>query len=130
LKRFIYFMLLITITQFPLAAESRKTVVKRLFQSIEGWIGTPYVLGGYSKSGIDCSGLTSIVYKEVFGMDLPRRVSQQRNRGKLVKNNFQPGDLIFFKINGSISHVGIYVFDNKFFHAASAGPATGWLKVH
>jgi|GEM_PF-1312858 len=110
------------------ASESRKEIVSRLFKSIEKWFGTSYKLGGKSKDGIDCSSFVAQIYKEAFNIDLPRRVSQQKTLGTLVKGTLQPGDIIFFKINDSISHVGIYLFNNKFVHAASSGPETGVVK--
>ncbi len=111
------------------AQHSRKEIVSMLFKAIEDWYGTRYVLGGTSKAGIDCSGLVAQIYKEVFDIDLPRRVSEQKKLGELVKGKLQPGDVVFFNINGDgISHEGIYVFNNKFVQAASAGPATGVVK--
>jgi hypothetical protein len=107
---------------------SRKEIVQKLFRSIENWFGTQYVYGGKSKKGTDCSGFVAQVYKEVFDINLPRSVREQRKLGKLVTNNLQPGDLLFFKINDTVSHVGIYVFDNKFIHAASQGPSIGVTK--
>jgi hypothetical protein len=121
----IVFMIL---TLLPVSASKRSDVVQSLFHVVEDWMGTPYELGSKDKSGIDCSGFTSTVYSEVFNIEIPRSVSGQKLLGELVKDKLQPGDLIFFNIDGQISHVGIYVFDNKFIHAASAGPETGVIK--
>ncbi|MCG8568498.1 MAG: C40 family peptidase [Spirochaetes bacterium] len=125
----VFLMHLITFPLFSAAEKpSRTEIVQQLFRSVEEWMGTPYVLGGMSKKGIDCSGFVVKVYEKVFGITLPRTVAYQKSEGKLVKGQLQPGDLVFFNINGKIGHVGIYVFDNKFIHAASAGPKVGIIK--
>jgi len=95
---------------------------------VENWMGTDYKYGGNTKAGVDCSAFVQRVYKQVFDLELPRGVRDQVKLGYLVKGRLQPGDLIFFKINGSLSHIGIYVFDNKFIHSASAGPNIGVVK--
>jgi lipoprotein Spr len=108
--------------------QSRKEIVAMLFKSIEDWYGTRYLLGGKTKDGIDCSSFVAQVYKEVFNIELPKRVSEQKELGELVKDELQPGDVLFFKISDQISHEGIYIFNNKFVHAASAGQLTGVIK--
>ena len=128
MKKIIIFILLFFLTINLVPENSRKEIVQKLFSTIENWFGTQYIYGGESKNGTDCSGFVAQVYKEVFNIDLPRSVREQRKLGKLVVNNLEPGDLLFFKINESISHVGIYVFDNKFIHAASQGPSIGVIK--
>jgi len=83
--------------------------------------GIPYKPGGISpKSGFDCSGFTSYVYANSVRITLPRTSRDQATIGKAVKRNqLQKGDLIFFKFTGSkhISHVGIYIGNNKMIHA-------------
>lgn len=125
------FFLILFIISIPLilhANPERANIVANLFRSVENWMGTVYKFGGETKKGIDCSAFVVKVYKEVFSVSMPRTVKEQKNKGKLVDGKLQPGDLLFFNINGKISHVGIYVFDNKFIHAASAGPRTGVIK--
>jgi len=85
--------------------------------------GTRYRMGGTSSSGFDCSGLTQTVYKK-WGMLLPRTSTEQFSKGKPVsKNQLNSGDLVFFSntYKSGISHVGIYVGDMKFVHAAGYG---------
>lgn len=109
--------------------KSRREIVSELFDSVEYWMGTPYVLGGNTKTGIDCSGFVVNVYKKVFNKQLPRTVAEQKAAGVPVKGTLQPGDLVFFITHdNTVSHVGIYVFDGKFIHAASAGSKVGVIK--
>lgn len=108
--------------------KSRQQIVRELFDSVEEWMGTPYVYGGNSKNGIDCSAFVSRVYSKVFDVKLPRTVAHQKNLGTLVTGKLQPGDLIFFNFGSGICHVGIFVFGDKFIHAASGGPNVGVVK--
>ncbi|HTK01065.1 MAG TPA: C40 family peptidase [Bordetella sp.] len=88
-------------------------------------LGTRYRWGGDDPdSGFDCSGLVSFIYKEVAGVDLPRRARDQRSEGHAVKTaQLQPGDLVFFGIrrHNQTSHVGIYIGNNEFVHAPTRG---------
>ena len=89
------------------------------------FLGKPYVYGGSSPSGFDCSGLTSYVYKH-FGYSLSRTASGQASNGvKVDKDELQPGDLVLFKNHAltKIGHVGIYIGDGKMIHASE--PKTG-----
>jgi hypothetical protein len=86
------------------------------------YIGVPYVWGGTTPSGFDCSGFTSYSYKQA-GVSIPRTASEQYTKGQAVsKSNLVEGDLVFFSTyKAGASHVGIYLGDNKFVHAASSG---------
>lgn len=89
---------------------------------IKEWIDVPYKFGGTTKRGIDCSKLTQNFYKYVLNDTLPRVTWQQWQVTKRVsKDSLQMGDLVFFKSRKSPSgwHVGIYLADNLFFHAAN-----------
>lgn len=92
---------------------------------IEKWIGVPYRYAGNSIKGIDCSGLTQKMAKEIFGIDIGRSTKYQMRDVKRVNvKDIQPCDLIFFKSKGSPTgyHVGFYLWDGKFMHAASRKP--------
>lgn len=87
------------------------------------FLGTPYVWGGTTTSGFDCSGFTKYVYQQ-YGYTLNRTAAQQLGNGYSV-SNLEPGDLVFFNntysTSAAASHVGIYAGDNQFIHAASGG---------
>jgi len=90
-------------------------------KEVDEWLGTPYKYGSRIKQkGTDCSGFVGSVYLNVYGITLSRMSSAMYNDVKPIKKeNLQEGDIIFFKINGkTISHVGIYISNNKFAHAS------------
>lgn len=81
------------------------------------FVGYPYVYGGSSTSGFDCSGFTQYVYKH-FGVTLNRTAAAQSSNGTAVsRSNLQPGDLVMF--GSPINHVGIYVGGGRIVHAAN-----------
>jgi probable lipoprotein NlpC len=92
-----------------------------LLETMTSWKGTPYRYGGNTKKGTDCSGFVNSVYKEAYGKQLQRSSKDMVHDVKFVsKKELKAGDLLFFKINGkNISHVGIYIADNKFIHAST-----------
>ena len=74
-----------------------------------------------SKQGIDCSGLTCIIYLEKFGIILPRTAREQAGEGVQIKRSeLASGDLVFFKTGKRSYHVGIYIEDGKFLHVSTS----------
>lgn len=94
----------------------------KLYQFVYDWIGTPYRLGGGTKKGIDCSGFAVELYNKVFSTLIG---NNSRNIFSMVnpisKDELKEGDLVFFKIGSrSITHMGVYIGNNKFAHASSS----------
>ena len=110
------------VTYYP-TANRRSINAELMKQSIQEFLGppaTPYRWGGTSRRGVDCSGFTQLVYK-AQGIYLPRNSRQQVQIGMPVSMNaLQFGDLIFFSkyFNDYITHVGIYIGNNKFVHSS------------
>jgi hypothetical protein len=96
--------------------EKRKTLI----EDSACMIGVPYVWGGISGNGIDCSGLTRLLHKWV-GVDLPRDADMQYAAAKPVEPPFEVGDLLFFREIGkerAVTHVGISLGDWRMIHAS------------
>ena len=94
----------------------------KMYQFIYDWLGTPYRLGGDTEKGIDCSGFAYKLYDKTFNTIIG---NNSRNIFSMVnpinKTELKEGDLVFFKIGSkSISHVGVYIGDNKFAHASTS----------
>lgn len=96
----------------------------QLVEYAKKWIGVPYRYGGNNRSGIDCSGFTCVVYKEVTGICLPRSSREQSDFCKAVeRNRLKPGDLVFFTSSpggNRINHVAIFIGDNSIIHSTTS----------
>ncbi|WP_119080424.1 C40 family peptidase [Chitinophaga alhagiae] len=99
-------------------------VNEKLYGFIEEWWGTPYRLGGSSKTGIDCSNFVNTLMGAVFQVSLAGNSIQLYSQVQHLKKrkDLQLGDLVFFAINRRkrISHVGIYLENDRFVHASSS----------
>jgi murein DD-endopeptidase len=92
---------------------------QQILGAAERLIGTPYVLGGESPSGMDCSGLVQYAYSQA-GIQVPRTSAAQFRAGQ-PQRRVRPGDLLFFRTTsaGVVSHVGIYAGQGQMIHASS-----------
>lgn len=102
---------------------SEKEVLKNaeLYHMIDEWMGTPHRTGGLDRGGVDCSAFVGMVYRQVYGRDLPR---SSREMADAIKRKYErqlvEGDLVFFSFGGSsIDHVGIYLHNGKFVHVST-----------
>jgi cell wall-associated NlpC family hydrolase len=83
------------------------------------FLGVPYVFGGTTASGFDCSGFVQHVFA-MMGVDLPRTADAQYDAGHAAVGGPRAGDLVFFDTYGGVSHVGIYLGNGQFVHASSS----------
>jgi cell wall-associated NlpC family hydrolase len=92
---------------------------QRLVEAGFQMLGVRYRFGGSGKSGIDCSGLVKNLFSK-FNIDLPRSSREQYKQGEIIdRNELEVGDLVFFSSGGKTpTHVGIYIGNNQFLHAA------------
>ena len=93
----------------------------KIVETGKNYIGVPYVFGGTTPKGFDCSGFLQYVFKQ-HGFNIPRLADEQYNLGSHAKvSQLLPGDLVFFSTYTSgVSHCGIYVGDRNFLHASSS----------
>jgi cell wall-associated NlpC family hydrolase len=100
-----------------------------VLNTAEDYLGVPYVWGGTTPRGFDCSGFVQYVYRR-HGVELPRTSRQQAVVGMAVSatiSALRPGDLMFFATNGRrIDHVAIYAGDNEIIHSSSSGGGVGY----
>jgi lipoprotein Spr len=100
----------------------------QLLAQMEKWYGTKYCFGGSTDSCIDCSSFTQVMLRDVYNVKIPRNSQQQFDAAtKIEKQNLKEGDLVFFNtVSASmiITHVGVYVCNNKFAHASTSKGVT------
>ena len=97
----------------------------KMFEFIDDWYGTPYRLGGTTKKGVDCSAFSQFLFASVYGLTIPRTAREQYTlTSRLSRTQLKEGDLIFFNTRGVVSHVGVYLQNNKFVHASTSGGVT------
>lgn len=98
--------------------EKNKPTGEDVLEYAKNFIGVPYIYGGSTPSGFDCSGFVMYVLKN-FGIDMPRSSYEQISVGENVSlDKLLPGDILFFRGGG---HVGFYVGDGKYIHAPQSG---------
>ena len=138
--------------ELPLPTFTPAKTRDALIRAAEGLVGTPYLYGGENAFGLDCSGYLFLVFKSATGRSIPRTVAEQ---GRWVlpipRRELVPGDLVFFDMSAGappgaaagapaaatsaaaaadrVDHVGIYIGDDAFLHAASAGSRRGVVQA-
>ncbi|MXV51224.1 glycoside hydrolase [Pedobacter sp. HMF7647] len=95
---------------------------EKLYKFIDEWMGVPYRSNGMDKNGVDCSGFTTLLEREIYDTSLPRIAKQMAATVKRkYEEDLQEGDLVFFDFGGQkYSHVGVYLRNNKFVHASTS----------
>lgn len=105
------------------------TMGSRIVQEASRYLGVPYVWGGETPEGFDCSGLVLYVMN-TLGINVNRVAEDQFNNGVAVnRDELQPGDLLFFEQNGYIHHVGIYAGDGMMIHAPHTGDVVKYQSI-
>jgi lipoprotein Spr len=107
---------------------------QRLLDFMDEWYGVPYHYGGNGKEGIDCSAFASLLIANVYQVnDLPRMSRDQyKESQRISKSRLREGDLVFFHTLGkghAVTHVGVYLYNNRFIHASVAGVQISDLSV-
>ncbi len=103
------------------SGELEQALLASLYRQHAAWRGTPYRIGGQDRDGIDCSGFVQLTYRSRLGVALPRTTGQQAVSGQPVRQSeLSTGDLVFFRIDGTTQHVGIYLEQNRFLHASKS----------
>lgn len=111
-----------TATQAVTSGEARPVDVgSRAARVAYEQVGAPYVYGGNSPRGFDCSGLVQFSYSKA-GHAVPRTTSALWQTATPVpRSNIRAGDILFFDVDGKMSHVGLYLGNSRFVHAPSSG---------
>lgn len=105
----------------PALPAGQAEVRQALLTHYHRWRGVPYRLGGTGRSGIDCSAFTQLTYQDQFNRLLPRTTVGQARQGQSVeRQSLQAGDLVFFKTDVKVRHVGIYMGQGEFLHASTS----------
>jgi cell wall-associated NlpC family hydrolase len=92
-----------------------------LYSLIQEWWGSPYKYGGITKRGVDCSGFVQNLAGAVYGFYLSRTAGQQYEQCKKIsREELSEGDLVFFNTSRGVSHVGVYLHNDKFVHASTS----------
>jgi murein DD-endopeptidase / murein LD-carboxypeptidase len=104
----------------PLPVQVSERAFRAMLDSVEDARGVRYRFGGTSPEGFDCSGFVQYLYNLSFQMLLPRTSGELALVGPIIhRDRLQPGDLVFFAAGNEITHVGVYIGNQRFAHASS-----------
>lgn len=104
----------------PTKKISQNTIERNLLNSFYKWQGTPYLLGGTTTAGVDCSAFILMIYRDAFNIQLPRTTSEQLRAGNPVsRRKLKTGDLVFFRTGRDVLHVGIVISGGRMMHASA-----------
>lgn len=113
-------------------AKKRKAAARtnKILKTAAKYKGTPYVWGGTTPKGFDCSGYVQYVFKKATGKKLPRIAGDQMRKGKKIsKSKKKKGDLIGFSNGSGYYHIAIYAGDGKIWHAPRTGETVKKVKI-
>lgn len=100
--------------------EANSSEREKVVKIAQSWLGTPYVWGGNTRNGVDCSGFVKNVYESI-GIILPRTAQQQFEFSNKISNReLRPGDLLFYRKGNKITHVAIYIGKGEIIHSSSS----------
>ena len=115
------------------SSRSANATAASVLSTADDYIGTPYVWGGSTPRGFDCSGFVQYVFRQ-HGIELPRTSRQQAQVGQSVSPSagaLEVGDLMFFATDGQrIDHIAIYAGDDEIIHSSSSGGGVGYDNLY
>lgn len=105
-----------------LGVSEKEVRTKKLYSFVSDWYGISYKYGGCDRKGIDCSCFTVTLYQKVYGKTVSRNAAAiHKDCGSVRTAHLKEGDFVFFKIGSKqVSHVGVYLRNNKFVHASTS----------
>lgn len=113
-----------------LPTPAQSNLGQKIAELAEQQVGAPYLYGGDTPNGFDCSGLVQYVYAQA-GVSLPRTAEGQYNSTpRVARDALEPGDIVFFNSDsGSLMHVGIYIGSHWFVHAPESGKSVSGARL-
>lgn len=115
----------LNIQPLPSGSISDGTISRLLLKEYKLWKGTPHVMGGNTRNGVDCSGFVHQIFKRVLKINVPRSTQIFMTAGKKIqKSELRPGDIIIFKPPSYPRHIGIFTGNNKFIHTSKSKGVT------
>lgn len=101
---------------------SQSVSATTFWQVVQPWLHTPYLYGGNTRNGVDCSGFVAAIYQTLFNKQVPRTTAALwKAVNKIDPKQLQTADLVFFNgLTLNVSHVGMYMYNNQFIHASTS----------